>query len=619
MRLRELLDDTELGLLLLVGHDEDPSGGTPVGTPGGTPPAGPRESPLDRTISAVATNDLADPGRFLTGGELVLTGLAWWRGDGDAESFVRVLHRAGVTALAAGEVEHGLVPHDLVRACRRHGLPLIAVRPETSFAAVTEHVLRRLRRRDPGSPGRLAGLAALVERHRRLLTDRAAPDSVLELLRHTLGLDVRVLSATGRQIAGARPALHARTAAALAARHLAARRARETAPHHVTVGARRYSLVPVPAPAPLPVRGPGPAPDAAELGDWLLAVEADTSLWAAADRELLDRTVELVADARSAHEQAKTARNDLADRSLALLHSSVPAEEIPVRLRSTAQAVLSGVGYWPRCQFVVAAGEWHGGRPVPAAALRVLLEEALVQEDGPVPVSSEDIAATVDGDRAVLLVLVPDPREGHPGPASGPTPAPGPASAPALGPAPTPAPGPTPALGPDPALEPALDHAALERRLSAALTRWLGPADSVSVGVSSPVAEPGNARRALEQAHNALRIARSAPGRVTVRGPEDLTSHILTLLPLIPAEARRAFAARLLGPLREHDARHRTELLATLEAFLDCDASWTACAARLHLHVNSLRQRIARVEQLTHRDLSRLETRLDFLAALKSG
>ncbi|MFF1412293.1 PucR family transcriptional regulator [Streptomyces sp. NPDC058289] len=601
MRLRELLDDTELGLLLLVGHATDatasspgspagsspgsPAGSSPGSPPGfppgsspGSSPGGPRDSPLDRVISAVATNDLADPGRFLTGGELVLTGLAWWRADGDAESFVSVLHRAGVTALAAGEVEHGLVPHDLVRACRRHGLPLIAVRPETSFAAVTEHVLRRLHRRDPGS---LAGLAALVERHRRLLTDRAAPDSVLELLRHTLGLDVRVLSATGRQIAGARPPLRAKTAAALAARHLAARRARETAPHTVTVGTRLYSLVPVPAPAPLPVPGPGPAPHAAELGDWLLVLESDTSLWPAPDRELLDRTAELVVDARSAHEQSKTARNDLADRSLALLHSSVPAEEIPIRLRSTAQAVVSGVGHWPRCQFVVASGEWHGARPVPAAALRVLLEEALVQEDGPVPVSSEDIAATVDGDRAVLLVLVPEPSDSRP--------------------------------------DPALDHASLQRRLSAALARWLGPGDSVSIGVSSPVAEPGNARRSLEQAHNALRIAHAAPGRVTVRGPEDLTSHILTLLPLIPAEARRAFAARLLGPLRDHDARHRTDLLTTLETFLDCDASWTACAARLHLHVNSLRQRIARIEHLTHRDLSRLETRLDFLAALKSG
>ncbi|MFD6886871.1 PucR family transcriptional regulator [Streptomyces sp. NPDC059957] len=563
MRLRELLDATELGLLLLVGHDtEDAHSSSSEGPPG---------APLDRTVSAVATNDLADPGRFLTGGELVLTGLAWWQRDGDAESFVSVLHRAGVTALAAGEVEHGLVPHDLVRACRRHGLPLIAVRPETSFAAITEHVLRRLHRRDPGG---LAGLAALVERHRRLLTDRAAPDSVLELLRHTLGVDVRVLSATGRQVAGARPPLRARTAAALAARYLATRRARERGPHHVTVGARPYSLVPVPA----PVRAAGHAD---ELGDWFVVMEADTSLWPAPDRELLDSTVELVADARAAHEQAKTARNDLADRSLALLHGDVPAEEIPIRLRSTAQAVVSGVGYWPRLQFVVAGGEWHGARPVPAAALRVLLEEALLQEDGPVPVSTEDIAATLDGDRAVLMVLVPEPSDAHP--------------------------------------DPALDHAALERRLSAALARWLGPADSVSIGVSSPVPEPGNARRALEQAHNALRIAHAAPGQVTVRGPEDLTTHILSLLPLIPAEARRAFATRLLGPLRDHDARHRTDLLTTLETFLDCDASWTACAGRLHLHVNSLRQRIARIEQLTHRDLSRLETRLDFLAALKSG
>ncbi|MET9856008.1 hypothetical protein ABZY57_24070 [Streptomyces sp. NPDC006450] len=42
----------------------------------------------------------------------------------------------------------------------------------------------------------------------------------------------------------------ARTSAALAARYLAARRTRESAPRHVTVGARPYSLVPVPAPSP---------------------------------------------------------------------------------------------------------------------------------------------------------------------------------------------------------------------------------------------------------------------------------------------------------------------------------------------------------------------------------
>lgn len=557
MRLRELLGADELGLLLLVGRDTD-------------------GDVLDRAIRAVPTIDLADPARFLTGGELVLSELSWWRKDGDAEAFVRILDRAGVAALAAGEAAYGFVPDDLVRACRRHGLPLIAVKPETSFAAVTEHVLRRL-------PGRHAGdLAAVVERHRQLLTGRSAPDSVLELLRHSLGLDVRVLSVTGRQIAGPRPPLHARTATALAGRYLAARRACEAAPHRVTLADRLYSLVPVrgAATGSAPSTPPGGAEHAGELGDWLLVVEADTSAWPPADTELLDRIVELVADARSAHDRAKVALNDLARQLLDLLHSRVPPDEIPVRLSSTAQAVVSQKDTWQRCQFVVARAEWHATRPIPAPALRVLLEEALIQPDGPVPVSPEDIAATVDDGQAVLFVLVPEPTDGLP--------------------------------------EPALDCAALQRRLAGVLARWLGPTGSISVGVSSPVAAPGNARGALDAARTALRMAHDGPERVTVRGPDDLTSHVLSLLLLIPAEARQAFAARLLGPLRDHDSRHRTDLLNTLKTFLDCDGSWTTCADRLRLHVNSLRQRVARIEQLTGRDLARLETRLDFLAALKA-
>ncbi|WP_246033401.1 PucR family transcriptional regulator [Streptomyces hundungensis] len=553
--LRELLDIDKLGLRLLVG---DPDG-----------------TALDRAVRAVPTIDRADPGRFLTGGELVLTGLAWWQRDGDADSFVRILDRGGVAALAAGEVEHGHVPDDLVRACRRHGLPLFAVRPETSFAAITEHVLHRLHRRD-GS-----GLAAMVERHRRLLSDdQSDSDPVLELLQHSLGLDVRVLSSTGRQIAGAQPPPRARTAVALAARYLAARRAQEAAPHRVTLGNRPYSLLPVRNADAPPTPLPDTAGHGAELGDWLLVVEADTSSWPATDHELLDRIAELAADARAEHDRGKAVRNDLARWILDLLRSRVPFDEIPVRLRGTAYGVLTGTEDWLLCQVVVAQGQLHGAGPIPAVALRELLEEALVDAEGPGPVPAEHIAATVDNGQAVLFVLVPEPTDGPP--------------------------------------QLVLDCAALEQRLGTVLARWLGPGDSVSVGISSPVAGPENAPRALDDARTAMRVAAGSPGKVRVRGPDDLTSHILTLLPLIPARTRHAFATRLLGPLRDHDSRHRTELLPTLEAFLDCDASWTMCAAQLRLHVNSLRQRVARIEQITGRDLSRLETRLDFLAALRA-
>src|SRR5947207_15527595 len=103
MRLRALLDTDALGLRLLGGEDG-----------------------RDRTVRGVMTTDLRDPSRYLSGGELVLTGLAWRRDADDSEAFVRILAQAGVVALAAGEAELADIPDDLVVACTRHRLPLFA-------------------------------------------------------------------------------------------------------------------------------------------------------------------------------------------------------------------------------------------------------------------------------------------------------------------------------------------------------------------------------------------------------------------------------------------------------------------------------------------------------------
>ena len=76
MRVRDLLDVPGLGLRLLT----DITG-------------------LDRAINHVYTTDLPDPGRYLTAGDLVLTGMMWCREPGDAERFVTVLARAGLDAM----------------------------------------------------------------------------------------------------------------------------------------------------------------------------------------------------------------------------------------------------------------------------------------------------------------------------------------------------------------------------------------------------------------------------------------------------------------------------------------------------------------------------------------
>ncbi|WP_181007188.1 PucR family transcriptional regulator ligand-binding domain-containing protein, partial [Streptomyces sp. SM1] len=180
MRLRALLDTDALGLELLGGEDE-----------------------LDRGVRGVMTTDLRDPSRYLSGGELVLTGLAWRRDAADSEPFVRLLAQAGVAALAAGRAELGEVPDDLVAACARHRLPLFAVHESVAFATITEHVVRQV------SGERAGDLAAVVDRHRRMMTSGPAgggPDVVLDLLGSDLDLRAWVLSPTGRLIAGPKTA-----------------------------------------------------------------------------------------------------------------------------------------------------------------------------------------------------------------------------------------------------------------------------------------------------------------------------------------------------------------------------------------------------------------------------
>ncbi|MFE9308028.1 PucR family transcriptional regulator [Streptomyces sp. NPDC006706] len=554
MRLRALLDTDALGLKLLGGEDE-----------------------LDRTVRGVMTTDLRDPSRYLSGGELVLSGLAWRRDAADSEPFVRILVRAGVAALAAGEAELGPVPDDLVVACARHRLPLFAVNESVAFATITEHVVRQV------SGERAGDLAAVVERHRRMMTAGPAgggPDVVLDLLGSDLDLRAWLLSPTGRLIAGpkvAGPALPADVCARLAAEHLAAARTGRRGPHRVALGPTTYSL--------FPIRGGGRSPrDARDvretlLSDWLLAVEADAGEWPEERLDLLQGVTQLIAVERDRRDAARTVRRRLAQEVLELVQSGAAPAEIAARLRVAAPVLLPGLGAAPHWQVVVARVEWDDGENEGGPIAQSLLEEILVDPHSTGPEPSDRIAVAHTGDEAVALVPLPAVSAGHDGSETG--------------------------ILADTLLE------AVRDPLSAGLDDG-----RLTLGVSAAVHSAEGLRGALEEARHARRVAAARTGRVCAAGHQELASHVL-LLPFVPDDVRRAFTARLLDPLRDYDRRHRAELIPTLEAFLDCDGSWTRCATRLHLHVNTLRYRVGRIEQLTGRDLSRLEDKLDFFLALR--
>ncbi|GAA1829832.1 PucR family transcriptional regulator [Actinomadura chokoriensis] len=470
MRLRSLLAMPELRLEVVTGADE-----------------------LDRAIRWVVTTDLLDPGRYLRGGELVLTGLVWRTRPADSEAFVRALAEAGVSGLAAWDLTLGTIPGDLVDACRRHRLPLFKVPEDVAFATVTEEVVRNL------SGARAADLAAVLDRHRRLV-EGTGLGAVLDLVGHC-----HVLTPTGRVVAGPPPP----DPAALARAFLTA----PNLPHHVpALGA---SLFPVAAGTP-------------RIADWFIAFEGDFTDWPAERRALTAELAAITALERARLDAPRT--TDLRTAS-------------PEDLGLPAGAPLVAVA---------ASGR---GTLRPADVRAVLIEILPSPVIGPL----ED----------ELLALVPS-------------------------------------AGNDVAAE-----------IQAALD-FLAPGLSgggLAVGVSDAVAGSG-LRGAVEEARHARRLAAARPAPVCVVRHDELATHVL-LLASVPDDVRRMFKVRLLDPLHDYDRTHGADLVRTLETFLRNSGSWTRCAEQLHLHVNSVRYRIQRIEDLTGRDLSRLEDQVDFFLALR--
>lgn len=153
-------------------------------------------------------------------------------------------------------------------------------------------------------------------------------------------------------------------------------------------------------------------------------------------------------------------------------------------------------------------------------------------------------------------------------------------------------------------------------RLRAAFGRLadgLGRDERMAVGLSSATGLTALSG-ALDEARFALRASR---GKVSVVSSEEVTSHVL-LLAAVPDDVRRAYAQRVLGAVVDHDERSGADLLGTLRTFLACSGSWTRTAEGLHLHVNTVRYRIERVQELTGRDLGSFADRVDIYLALES-
>jgi purine catabolism regulator len=78
------------------------------------------------------------------------------------------------------------------------------------------------------------------------------------------------------------------------------------------------------------------------------------------------------------------------------------------------------------------------------------------------------------------------------------------------------------------------------------------------------------------------------------------------------------FVEQRLAPLRAHDARHRGELMKTLEVFCAHGGHKTETAKALHLKRQSLYKRLARIEALLQAQLTDDDTLLGLHLALRA-
>ena len=149
--------------------------------------------------------------------------------------------------------------------------------------------------------------------------------------------------------------------------------------------------------------------------------------------------------------------------------------------------------------------------------------------------------------------------------------------------------------------------------VASAAREW--PERPVLVGISNVVDAPQRLWRGLLEAREARRMADRSRAAPAVGRFERIGSHGM-LMAMHDDHMLREFAAAVLGPLREHDRLRQTELERTLRTYLQLDGRLSDSAAALFVHVNTLRNRLARIEELTGRTLSSTDDRVDLYLAL---
>jgi hypothetical protein len=161
-----------------------------------------------------------------------------------------------------------------------------------------------------------------------------------------------------------------------------------------------------------------------------------------------------------------------------------------------------------------------------------------------------------------------------------------------------------------------VDRAGRTVLLVRADTDLSGLATSATVGISPSFTGAAPVPEAFAAARRCLQALLALGRRHVVGGSENLGVYRFLLAPGGPDEAAE-LVRQTVGPLLEHDRVRGTELARTLEEYLASGRQHTATAERLHIHPNTLYQRLARIGSVLGEGWREPDAALDLHVALR--
>jgi DNA-binding PucR family transcriptional regulator len=126
-----------------------------------------------------------------------------------------------------------------------------------------------------------------------------------------------------------------------------------------------------------------------------------------------------------------------------------------------------------------------------------------------------------------------------------------------------------------------------------------------TVGISSFYSDPAELPRAIQEAELVLDVMRQGPPSGGWDGAQDIGTGTYRLLFRVLAshpEEVRSFYEDTVAPIVRYDDQYRTDLVGTLESYLEQNCNMNATASVIYAHRHTVAYRLERVKELTGLD-----------------